>query len=188
MAINLTQTDTVGTCALDRYCAVDASTPEARRECTDGGTAGTSEVTLTLVKNSMADNRIQFECIIVAGTSWDGGTWTVRLNVTTANANIDWDTVVICRLNSSCANQETIGTTNNLAISCGTTGVKSTSVTGAAQSPGVGDKVMVILGFDNGDNMNAQAIGITPSEDIDSPFTVAGADIPALIMAPYRAA
>ena len=172
MALIFTQEDTNGTCALGQYCSTDASTPESRKQCEVGGTAGSTPVTVTLVKNAMTNNKIQFECIVGTGKNWGAGNWTIRLNITTANSNITWTGTFICRINSSCVSQETIGSLTGQTTSLGTTGVKTHTVSGSAVTPGAGDKVMVILRFTNSDNMNSQAFGYTPNQNIDAPFAV----------------
>lgn len=173
MAINYRQTDTNATCADGQYCLpVSTGTVDILKLASDGGTAGVTEATGSHFANASDQRDILFEIVPAAGTTWAAGNWTVRLNVTTANMNLTWDTVYICRVNSSCVSQATIASATGLAISCGTTGVKSTTVSGAVQTPGAGDKIVVLLEFDNG-SMTTQTFGITPNQLIDSPFTAA---------------
>lgn len=113
-----------------------------------------------------------YECEIPADASWDAGDWTVRFNITTSNMNLTVTEIYVCRVNSSCTNQATIGSETGLSISLGTTGVKTQVVSpGAAQTPSVGDKVLVVLIASNG-AMTSQSCGITSDQNIDSPFTV----------------
>lgn len=170
MPINFTQTDTVGVCALGQYCAVDVSTPEARREASDGGTPGITTVSPSVAASAVDDNEIQFDCPVAADVNWNAGTWTVRLNSTVSAMAITWDTVYICRVSSGCVSQATIGSAVGLGISLNVVGVKSATVSGTAQTPAVGDRVMVILGFDNSGTM-AVAFSFIPDQNIDSPFT-----------------
>jgi len=86
--------------------------------------------------------------------------------------NITWNSVYICRVNSGCANQATIGSSTSLGISLATTGVKSTTVSGAAQSPGAGDLVMIVFGFTNSAH-GSQSFLYDVDQNNDSPFTVA---------------
>lgn len=169
--------DTAMTCTPAAFCSgagVNGDTDMARKALV-GGSAGSTEVTVT-VDSSAADLACAwFELDVSAGVSWDGGTWTVRLNVTTSNHQVALDAIYICRVNSSCTNQATIGSVTALADNLGSTGVRSHNVTGSAQSPSAGDKVIVVLLFDNMQAM-PQDIGFTPSEIITSPFTPPGGE------------
>lgn len=177
MAINFTQTDTAGDCdAVAAYCSgrpvgsVILSSND--RQCTDGGTAGTGSNIIQLGGSETDVVGALFTCGVDADVSWDAGNWTVRLNVTSANMNITWSRVAICRVNSSCVNQNSIANVGSLGISLGSTGIKSTTVSGSAQTPSVGDKVVIVFGFTNS-SMSSQQFTITPDQNIDSPFTVA---------------
>src|SRR5206468_3935203 len=75
----------------------------------------------------------------------------------------------ICRLNSACVSQATIGTSSP-AISLSTTGVKTTTVSGSQQAPNVNDRVAVLLAFDN-DIASVQTFNFTSNQLLDSPFT-----------------
>src|SRR5262245_65381674 len=108
-----------------------------------------------------------------ASLTWDAGTWTVRLNVTTANASIQWTDTYICKVNSTCTNSSatTIGSLTGQTTSLGTTGVKTHSVTGSAVTPSAGDKVVVMICHTNvSANMN-QTFAWTPNQLVDSPFS-----------------
>lgn len=173
MAINFTQTDTNDQCARNgTYCSglTSAGVAGNSDRCVDGGTAGTLERTFS-VPGEASDQAITiFTCLVGASVSWDAGTWTVRLNVTTENMFLTWSSVHICRVNSSCTNQETIGSSSSLGIGLDTAGVKSTTVSGSAVTPSAGDKVVIVFGLSNS-NMSAQSVGITVDQNIDSPFT-----------------
>lgn len=176
MAINYTQTDgTTGRCNSNAgYCSGFSTTQSAGtgRVCSDGGTAGTGAVSTTTGAATRAIGAY-FTIIPDSGTTGNSGTWTVRLNVTTANMNLTLLEVWICRVNSSCVNQETIGSTTGLTTSLGTTGVKSINVTGSAVTLAADDKVVVGFYVDN-TAMSSQAFSFTPDQNIDSPFTTGG--------------
>ena len=172
MAINYTQTDDNATCSNGAYCSGETSKATQGKQATEGGTAGTVEVTTANWTSTQTAFAALFGLTIDAGTTGASGTWTVRLNVTASNMNLTISAIHICRVNSSCANQETIGSATGLSISLGTTGVKTQTVTGSAVTLGVGDGVMVGFTIVNG-AMTTQAFGFTPSVNIDSPFTAA---------------
>lgn len=177
MPINYTQTDTNYTfpgaatlCSGDTFTTGGASEPA--KIATNGGTAGSVGTNITLVSSASLDTACIIKCTIDSGTTWAAGTWTWRLNITTSNMNLTLEEVYICRYNSASTpvNQATIGSVTGLAISLGTTGVKSGNITGSAQTPSAGDIVIVSFRFSNGamSNQTAQA---TFDQNIDSPFT-----------------
>lgn len=143
----------------------------ANRQATVGGTAGTVAVPDSITGNATGEVGPVMDLTVPASTTGDSGTWTTRLNVTTANMNLTIVSIFVCRANSTCTNQETIGSATGLSISLGTTGVKSQNVTGSAVTLAAGDRVTVIYVLANG-SMNAAAFEWTPNQDIDSPFTV----------------
>lgn len=186
MAINYTETDTAAVCTINTYCATGSFGGTALlKQASDGGTAGTTEILPSVVASATDHVKLLFE-IVPTSTSWDAGTWTVRFNVTTQNMNVSWSSVYICRVNSSCTNQATIGSSTGLGISLGSPGVKSTTVTGSSQSPSAGDKVLVLCLFDNS-AMTNQTVGITPDQNIDSPFNPAAFTELELLGRPYGA-
>lgn len=142
-----------------------------------GGSPGTLANTVDVGSSATNQWAGRTQIAPAANVSWDSGTWTVRMEVTTSNMNLTWAAVYICRTNSSHVNQATIGSATSLGISLGTTGVKSTTVSGASQSPGAGDLVEILWVFSNG-AMSTQSFGMKHSQNIDSPFNVAAVDLP----------
>ena len=180
MAINYTQTDgSANACpGEDGYCATTGNniSGTSERDATDGGTAGSTPVSSGAFSSSATDQRASIITIVPdTGTSGDSGTWTVRLNITTANMNLSIIAIDICRVNSSCVNQESIGSATGLSISLGTTGVKSQNVTGSAVTLAAGDKVVIVFHVANG-AMSGQSFAWTPDQNIDSPFNAAAAE------------
>ena len=186
MAITYAQTSAAaGPFVTPKFCssATLAAANSNSVICTDGGTLG-SNVAGSTLNSSQTDTvfygagggRALLELTVASGVIWSAGTWTVRLNVTTANMNLTLQKVAICRLNSANVNQEKIGEATGLAVGLGTTGVKSINVTGIATTPSVGDKVMILWSGDNS-AMSTQAADITYNQNIDSPFSVPAAFI-----------
>lgn len=173
MAMTFTQTDTdPPSCAATSVCSGRTVIWEIQRECTVGGTAGSSPVSVQFTSSATNGFGVLFLCTVPSGSSWDSGTWTVRLNVTTANMNFTWTECYVCRANSSCVSQETLGSNTAVGQSLGTTGVKSTTVSCSAATPAAGDLLTVILIFSNA-AMSTQSFSLTPNQNIDSPFTAA---------------
>ena len=179
MAMTFTQTDNTGSfgCSAAELLGCsglaasgDLTTADARA-CVNGGTAGTGNNIINLFSSETNVVEKAFICDVGSGVSWDSGTWTIRLNITASNMNITWTHVYVCRIDSNCVNQATIGSNTAVGISLGTTGVKSTTVSGNAQTPSAGDKVLIVLAFTNG-AMSVQAATSVPDQNIDSPFSV----------------
>ena len=174
MTMTFQQTDTTQVCALSNYCSSVGGTIEAGRQASVGGTAGSTEQTFSCAASQADDNEFSFECIVPAGSTWGSGDWTINVNFSTGNMDATWASCFICRVNSSCVNQATIGSATGLGIST-SAGAQSTVISGAAQTPSAGDKVIITLGFSNSNTMVARTVGITPSLTI----VAAGFEAPA---------
>jgi hypothetical protein len=140
---------------------------------TIGGTSG-GAVTVGGTQFDIGTNlaAVYMEIDPAAGDQWKAGNYVVRLNVTTLNANITWTGTYICRLNSSNVSQATIGSLTGQTTSLGSTGVKTHTVSGAAQTPAAGDKIYIVCVF-SVVTSNNQSFGWTPNQDIDTPLVVA---------------
>lgn len=179
MPITLTETDTAGP-GLQTLCGLFTSQLETNAlslEASQGGTAGSTITTFTHA--AQADTRISFQFTsptnVPNSTSWESGNWVVRLEVTTANMNVDWDAVEICRVDSGGVNVATVVATSGLAINLGTTGVKSTTQSGTAQSgANATHRMGISIDIKNGTSMTQSWAG-KPSQNIDTPVNQGGA-------------
>jgi hypothetical protein len=119
--------------------------------CTVGGTPAASPVTVggSQFDAGAGQAGVMYE-IVPVGYVWAAGDYVVRLNVTSANANITWTGTFICRLNSANVNQATIGSLTGQTTSLSATGVKTHTVSGSAQTPTAGDKIYAVLVFNSG--------------------------------------
>ena len=176
MAVVFTQyAATAATCTEDSvaYCS-GASTRSSgtvcRAEAANGASADSALYGFELTGEGTGMIGCVLTCLVAAGVVWDAGTWTINLEVSTANMNLTITEAHLCRVDSSCVNQETIGSNTGLSVSLGTTGVTSFTVAGAAVTPGAGDKVVIVLVGDNG-SMNQALAVFTATQNIDSPFT-----------------
>jgi hypothetical protein len=174
--IFLQQEDTNGSCSNAQYCSGTAAGRPNSKLAQSGGSAGSTEVSDTMTAN-LTTRFLMYDCAIPSGASWDGGTWTVRVDVTDGNMVIDLEEIWICRINSSCVNQEEIGSDTTINQVLTTSQVYSFDITGSAVTPSADDRVAIILVCTNNDDMMSQVLGITPSQIIDTPFDdgVAGA-------------
>lgn len=174
MSTTYQQNDTAQACTLANYCAPGGvGVVNTGRQAETGATAGTSEASFTVTKDVLDQNRFSFECILETGTTGDSGTWTVRIDFSSGHMDVRWRSCFICRVSSGCVNQESIGNAQNLSKPTND-GTQFTDVTGSAVTLAAGDKVIIVLRFDNTNTMFDRTIGITPSLVIDSPFTVGG--------------
>ena len=163
------QTQTAAPCGTTQSCASHAvGTLPKSSLCSIAGTAGTSAITITVAAAS-SQSVIMFEATPGAGAIWTGNSWSVRVNVTTANSNLNWRRLYICRLNSSCLGSSTIASNTGLSLSFSTTGVKTaTTPLGFTQTASAGDKWYAICVVQNSNTMTAQSAAFTPGELIDS--------------------
>lgn len=171
MAVILVQTDTVAPCGTILACTSPAdglaTVPQAR-QAEEDGSAGSGELSVTINKADIQAG-VMFESPAVGQTTWQAGTYTVRLNVTTAVANLDLIEVHVCRVNSGCVSQETVGSSVGLAISMGTTGVKNVDVIGSEQSASATDRIYIVFIFQAVNHVNC-TFGFTPDQNIDTPI------------------
>jgi hypothetical protein len=178
MPITLTQTDTAGAFAVGTYCgsARGTFTTPAQKLATSGGTAGTG--TNSVTHAAAANNQYAWTFTSAAGepnnTSWESGNWTVRIEITTANANFSaWD-ALCCRVDSGGTSQGTVFTNTAGVGDISTTGVKSVTVAGAAQAgASATDRILVEIGINSTSSMT-QSCSFKPSQNIDTPVTQNG--------------
>lgn len=170
MAISFTQTDTAAVCTALVYCSFNSlNGTRSLRQATEGGTPGVATIAQSIDGGAVNIIAVFFECIVGTGVSWNAGTWTVNLDVTTAASGVmNWTGLDICRLNSSCTSQASIATASP-SVPVTTTGVKTVTASGSAQSPSVGDKVMVLLSFSQ--TGPTRSFSYIPDVTIDSPFS-----------------
>jgi hypothetical protein len=164
------ETDTTGDTFSTACSGRTANTTTSSRSASETGTAGVTAVSQTIDLSAVTKAAVMFSLPVTAGDVWNAGTWTVRLNITTAITGPTWEECYVCRVNSGGTNQATIGSVTAQAISLATTGVKSVTISGSAQTPAAGDKVYVVLVFSNSQACT-RTFAYTPNQNIDSPFT-----------------
>ena len=178
MTLSLRQTDSAAVDGSSIMCnsAVLADTPGSR-QATDGGTPGSTPVSVTFAAQSVLRSTVMFES--AAGepnsTSWEAGDYVVRLNVTTAvTGNGQWRETHICRCNSSGVSQASVGSLTGQTTDITSTGVKTHTVSGAAQgSASATDRVYIVLVFVS-TNKTPRTMSFTPDQLIDTPLTGGG--------------
>ncbi len=166
-----TDTDQSDVCAVAAYCSTVGGTIETDRAKTAevSGTAGTTEVTFSNGILQTDDIEWSFLCIPTAGSTRNSGTWTVNVDFSTGAMTVTWESLFMCRLNSSCVNQETMASATSLGIATNA-GNQSSTLEDPDGTFDVGDKVVFILGFSNTHEHSTSNVGITPSLTITSPW------------------
>jgi len=186
------QTDTNTTHGVVAMCSGSTtSTAYGDTQISTSDAAGTGYETITLVKGTTAIGcAFESKSGQPGITAWAAGTYTVNINVTTANADVFWEHTYVCRCNSSGVNQETIGSTTSQHTSCGTTGTKSMSVTGAATTASATDRLYIVCVFQNTKSTASRTIGYQNSLTVVTPLgnqtaTIAAAEaLTAAVQAP----
>lgn len=164
--ITYTETDSVGS------CDADGGSTDRSKQASIGGTAGSTEI--TFAAGSTDTQPYGYFTVYPAATvNWNSGTITIRFNVTTSEMNASMASLSVYRYNSSCISQETLLNDTSPGVDLSTTGVKTYSNTISAATSPASDDVLVIE-YRPSSTSHSATIGITPSEDIDTPFTTAG--------------
>lgn len=173
MARDFQQQDNSGTCGTIVSCSggTVADGP-VNRAAVFGGTAGTTEATFNLKNPATTRAAVFFEITPQNGLEWQTGTAIIRLNVTTANANLTWRHTRICRLSSACADIVTYGSLLAHNTPLDTTGVKTVNVPCTATTPNDGDKIYIILIFDSAGTHGNDSAGFIPNQLLNLPLAV----------------
>lgn len=193
MAIIFVEEDTAPTCTAAELCSGLTNTQGPIEQfAIEGGTAGVGADGSGNFPNSSSAIRrtVYFDLDIPAGMdsqTGDSGNWTVRINHTTGDANILGREVHICRVNSGCTNQETLGSLTGQAFDTAT-GTWTATVNQAANTTiTADDRVVIIVAYENNAAHGNNSIAVTPNQNIDCPWTVpAGAAIIKHAMHHYR--
>jgi hypothetical protein len=170
--ISLQQTDSGAIDGAESACSsAGATSVTDNKKATQGGTPGTTTPTISLSGNQTNSRGIHFESAAnePGQTSWPAGNWVVRLNITTANANITWTGTYICRVNSSGQSLATVGSLTGQSLGLGSTGVQSMTISGSAQSANVTDRIYIVLVFSNSQT-SLQSFNYQPNQFIDTPI------------------
>jgi len=173
MARNFQQTDSAAVDGSIAACtSLAASSSIDNRQVSQSGTPGTSTPSVTQTDKFIIQRLIHWESTTGEPglTNWSAGNWTIPLNVTALNTSLTWDSVYICRVNSSGVSQGTVGSATGLGISLGTTGVNTATVSGSSQTASSTDRVYVVLGIANVGANNS--FSYKPDQVITSPLPV----------------
>ena len=163
------ENDTAQVCALNNYCSGLTGTIEAGRQAEGGVSAGSTEQTFSVAASAADAPEWSWEIILAASTTSDTDTATIPINFTSGDMDVTLESVHICRVNSSCSNQETIGSSSSLGLATNA-GLQSPTVSCSAVTFAAGDKVIIVLGFSEAAGHSAGTVGITPDQTMTLPF------------------
>jgi hypothetical protein len=121
MATSFQQTDTTANAsAIAALCSGNSNNTDTESNtCAEGGSAGSTERTVTLDSSAADLNAVWMEITGIDNYDGASGDWTIRLNVTTANHQCTIDEIHICRVNSSYVNQETLASSTAIGRTLG---------------------------------------------------------------------
>ncbi len=148
-----------------------AATAEYNREVEESGALGSGTNVIT-TSDAGGERAIHFESEANEpnATTWPAGFYTTRINVTTGNSNLDWETVHVCRVNSGGMSQATITSDSSLGISL-TAGVKFASLSPLfASGAAATDRFYIVGGIIRSGGHGDQSATITNDQLLDTPF------------------
>jgi hypothetical protein len=179
MTIIFNQTATTMVCARSSYCAVGVpgtydSTENiglSALQAQIGGTTGGGGTTWEIIVSSNSTTiNVWWELPIPSsGVSWDAGDWAIRTDVIGGSNGVKWQDSYVCRVNSACVSQESLGSTLGLAEKMAA-GVHVVTVTASSATPSAGDKIIIVNTFSN-ETAKSTSFDLHPTVQIDSPFS-----------------
>ncbi len=182
MGRSFVQTDTAAGCGLilvgTPFTVACTGTPKTwavgDRQCVEGGSAGSNEVTVTISKKG---NGIGMVYQINPGRAvWKAGTWTVPIRVSTPPPPLPGGTiwyltdVWVCRVLATCTSVATVGHwSGSKTIGMGSPITLTVEVNGAAQTPIGEDRAYICARFAEQVPKDT-SIKITPNQTILTPL------------------
>lgn len=175
MAIDWVQEDTAATCGAISACSGQTVPGSATTDhsMAEGATAGNTEVLLDIPAGTN-DIRAFFQSDQVGELTWEAGTWTVDINISTAANNLFITGVWICRVDDTCTSVATVASDTTFNRDISAAGTQTFSLSGVATDDTDGgaetDSAYVILRVQNDHSMTSRTLGITPNETISAPI------------------
>lgn len=150
----------------------------------EGGSPGATSQTVQLSAGTTA-SPIAFVITPGSDTSWDSGTLTTRLNITSGNTDIRIVSIQVSRYNNSCTKSEDLGawTTGSSGLSAGV--VESSISLSAATNPSSTDSLVVLYTLESTAAHGNSSLGFTSNQLIDAPTSRAATVV--LEQADFRA-
>jgi hypothetical protein len=164
------QTDTADSAPRAAYCSgLSVNTDSTGRQASYQGTPGTGTYGVQLPANAKNLDAYWNQILIPAGVSWNAGTWTINIDVKQGATGVSLSSAYLCRVSSSNVNEAMIGSATGLNIDMSTTGVKTFTIAGSAQTPAAGDFVELVVGLSNSTSTTENLYWL-PNQLIGSPF------------------
>lgn len=189
MSYSMVQTDTAAQDSDNGAICSSGTNPDndpAFVQCSSGGTPGSTDPDKGIGAGTSDIRMIYFQSAPGEpnATTWEAGTWTIPLNINTADTGTQWTQTWVCRVDSSGASQESLGSTTGQteALSAGVhnTGPALVSCS-AATSPSATDEILIILVFTETVGMGANTISFFPDQTILTPIGSGSGSTPGVI-------
>lgn len=168
--ITLTQKNSNNNCGVTVGCSGRSLTTLATgaNDCDTDSIAGSSNTVIGILSGETNVVGYTISSGAINYTSWESGTYTVRLNIVNTSTVITLEEIYICRADKDCISQATVGSTTGLAEDLSTTGTRTFNITGSSQTAELTDRLAFIFVFSAG--APGGALGIKPDQDIDTPI------------------
>jgi len=185
--IDLNQTDTAATCSIpgsgNVWCAGVTAGGDVNRtfDMRDGGTLGGTALHCTVVPGTILQVNMAFVSNAIGETTWDSGDYITRANLTTGVGNTSLEEIHVCRINTSCTNEESLGSIGDyggaggLGISVNSTGVIERTISCVAGGTGgasvaTTDKIAIVYVFINTHAHASRTPYFTPDQIVETPI------------------
>ena len=116
-------------------------------------------------------NLVVFSSPDLGVTDWAAGDYIIRINITTTTSSILWADSYVCRVNTSCVSQETLGSLTNQGITLSFTGETAMTISCSATTALATDRLAFVLAMSNShEHGGDDAFGYTPDAIITTPI------------------
>ena len=163
------QTDTNSSCGAMQSCSTSTvATDNVDYHMAVDGTAGTTETTFDIPAGSSQAVAF-FQSEPIDTDTWASGTYTLDIEVTSAQNNTSITHIWLCQVDSTCS---TVGTIGDAAFSrdISGAGVFSFDIPGQEVTNTGTDSVYCVVEVTNDHNMTSRTVGVTPSQTLATPI------------------
>lgn len=168
MGLSFVQADTAATFGAVQSCSnVGLATVTKARMAVQAGTPGVTSSIVTLAGSANVSG-VMFQ-LHPGVASWQAGTWVVPLNVGTANANVTYRRLFVCRRTAADVAVATVVNSGVVQVVLNPAGIYTGTVTGVASSGAIDDVAYIVCTVLNGAG-TAQSFQFTPNQTILTPI------------------
>lgn len=168
------------------FCSGESLLTDAvTRDCSEAGTGDATTIFITVPAGTEGIAMVWISDPIGVG-NWPAGDYTVRWNQVFNSTSVDWNGIDICRVNSSCVNQESLYTESNIkeALSAGVHALTFTA--SAAPSAVSTDRLAFIITLNNTDMMNDFDVTVRSGQLMNTPIVAASGRTPGFLAVQRR--